>query len=459
MKTLRIIALALTMLVFACGKPEELQQKPDPLEQNSQTPEDPENNPETPPDSPATPDNIMAVLAPEVSAQIRSVSLSEAGEAYNQAARGFAFRLLDALYEGESMIVSPLSLQMALSMAASGAQGETLKEILDALGFGALGKDAMNEYSQSLLNQLPAVDTSICLQMANAMVVRDDIKVADAYRNNLATYYYANAENLDFGQPEQVMQVVNDWCNRNTHGLIPKILENVDPLTLAYLMNALYLKAGWFSPFDPEHQVIKNQDFRKENGSVRVDYLADGGEFGYVDRESYRVAFRPLGGRGRYSFVVFLPKKDDGLKAMLAQMSGMDWNALQKEMYSQRLLWRIPKFETSSSFKDLVGTMTKMGVNRAFTVDAEFDMFEMPGTGKTMPAYISSIIQKAKISLDEDGIEAAAATILGMAGDPGPGEPRPDPIEFYADHPFAYLILEYTSGTILFTGVFDGNED
>ena len=103
--------------------------------------------------------------------------------------------------------------------------------------------------------------------------------------------------------------------------------------------------------------------------------------------------------------------------------------------------------------------MTKMGVNRAFTVDAEFDMFEMPGTGKTMPAYISSIIQKAKISLDEDGIEAAAATILGMAGDPGPGEPRPDLIEFYADHPFAYRILEYTSGTILFTGVFDGNED
>jgi serpin B len=437
------MALAFALLAYSCEEPIELQLS---------------ISPETPQDGPVTPENTMAVLTPEVSGQIRSISLSETGEAYNQAAHSFAFRLLNALYEGKSMVASPLSLQMALSLAASGAQGETLQEILDALGFGALGKDGMNEYSQSLLNQLPAVDTSICLQMANAMVVRDDIKVVDSYRNNLATYYYANAESLDFSQPEQVMKVVNDWCNQNTHGLIPRILEDVNPLTLAYLMNALYLKAGWSSPFDPEYQVKKGQDFRKGNGTIRVDYLADGGHFSYVDKSTYRVAIRPLGARERYFFAVFLPKEDDGLKDMLFQIAGLDWNDLRKEMYSQRLLWQIPKFETASSYDDLVKTMNNLGVKRAFADNAEFDMFEDPETGRTILAHIDAIIQKAKISLDEDGIEAAAVTITGMAGDPGPGTPRPDPLEFFADHPFAYLIYEGTSGTILFTGIYDGNQ-
>ena len=437
------MALAFALLAYSCEEPIELQLS---------------ISPETPQDGPVTPENTMAILAPEVSGQIRSISLSESGKAYNQAAQGFAFRLLDALYEGKSMVASPLSLQMALSLAASGAQGETLQEILDVLGFGTLGKEGMNEYSQSLLNQLPAVDTSICLQMANAMVVRNDIKVVDSYRKNLATYYYANAESLDFSQPEQVMKVVNDWCDQHTHGLIPRILDEVNPLTLAYLMNALYLKAGWSSPFDPEYQVKKGQDFRKGNETIRVDYLADGGHFSYVDKSSYRVAIRPLGARERYFFAVFLPKEDDGLKAMLSQMASLDLTTLLKEMQTQLLYWQIPKFETASSYDDMVKTLKNLGVKRAFANNAEFDLFEDPETGKTILAHIDAIIQKAKISLDEDGIEAAAATISVMAGDPGPGTPRPEPIEFYADHPFAYLIYEGTSGTILFSGVFDGNE-
>ena len=391
----------------------------------------------------------IEVLFPIPETEIKGISLTDDQKSYQQAAGQFALRTMARLYEGKSYVVSPLSLQMALSMAASGASGETEKEVLSALGFDGVGSDALNAYSKSLLEQLPAVDLGVSLSLANALVLNKQYSLVDAYREQMSSSYFAPIVNADFSDEAGTLSLINDWSRRNTNGLIPVILENINPSGIAYLLNSLYFKAKWFEPFN-EYQIAKGENFKAGGTTpIKVDYLFSEDDIAYADMGDYRVIRLLLGEKMRFVYTVFLPKEDDGLAGMLKELEPLDWSAIVSRLAATRVQYRLPKFKTESSF-ELKGTLQALGVKRAFTESAEFDRMV---SGRNV--MISEVVQKSTLTLDENGVEGAATTVIGIKATSNGAEP-PKPVIFHADHPFAYVISEVSSGAILFTGVFDG---
>jgi len=389
--------------------------------------------------------DAFSVSMPDAGKELTKVSLSEGEQSLVGATNALAFKLLDKLYSGKSVVNSPLSLYLSLGMAANGAGGNTQKELLTLLG-GDI--DAVNAFSKSLLEQLPAVDLKTKVRLADAIVLNDRFKLQNQYKQAVEGYFYAPVESMPFSDPALVADVVNAWCKRQTEGLIPEIIKkgDVTPDLSSILLNALYFKAQWLKPFE-NYQVSQRNFYGL---SKKIDYLNEQKDLLYIDKGDYHIVSR-LYSNGKYRFYILLPKADDGLQAMLSELRKENWASLACAMKSNLVELLFPKIETTSDMR-LKDILIKLGVQDAFNISADFSrMLENSN------AYISEILQKAKISVNEYGTEAAAVTATLMPTNAGPGFDTPTPIPFIADHPFVYLIAESSSNIILFSGIFDGN--
>ena len=416
-------------------------------------------------------DPIM-VSSPQPVTEITKVSLTADEAACVESGNEFTFRLMSLmpnLQEGEkSFIFSPLSIQYALGMTANGASGETLDQIVKALGMGS-DIEKLNALCHKLLNELPAVDLGVKLQLADAILVNDRYPLLPAFSQKVQSTYYAAVENMSFDNPDAVAARVNDWASRNTNGLIDKMLEasDISPASMAFLMNALYFKAPWVSEgASPRflEKLTRNQAFYPGGCTVmEIPTMRTSGWFKYADLGSFRVLELPYA-KGRFAMYILLPEGEIvgdqpavvpaiySFSSLLKDFPNLDWKEILSAMEYREVNLNLPKFETSSSYS-LNDALMELGIDRAFSGVAEFDrMFENPN----VRACIDKVIQKARIKVAEWGTEAAAVTVVGMKdSSAGPGaEP---PVEFICDHPFAYLIAEKSSGAILFAGAFRGN--
>jgi len=249
-----------------------------------------------------------------------------------KAGNELAFRLLDQLYDGKSFLCSPLSLQCALGMTANGASGETLQEILDVLGYGTEGVDAMNAYHKTLLEQLPAVDLKVTLKLTDALLVNDLFPLLPGFQETVQDHYYAAVENDPFDNPEKTTARVNEWASRNTDGFLQNILQpsDVAPNTAAYLMNALYFKAKWAGSEDSpmfQEKFTKEGKFTTADGSVRqvsMMHHVDGNYYRYAEMDGYTVLALPFGD-WKYYMYFLLPDGND-LKAFTRELRSVSWN-------------------------------------------------------------------------------------------------------------------------------------
>ncbi len=394
---------------------------------------------------------------PAPKAAVTRVALDERQQGYVREGNKLSFKVLQQLLSQEnegSFVCSPLSLQLALAMTANGAGGETLREMLDVLGYGREGMDALNAYARILIEQLPAVDLDVTLKLADALLVTDRYPLNEAFRNTLRTYYYAPAASMPFDDKAKVLAQVNEWARRNTEGLIDPMLDSVDPNAAAFLMNALYFKAKWQGgDLNPmfNSDFTREKDFFKADGSSRkVPFMVSSGYYPYADLGDYEAAALPYAS-GKFFFYILLPKKTDGLDALVKALPDISWNDLiSKLQRNAEVFLRIPKFEVSGDFL-LNDALKALGMRRAFDgKDAEFDgMFD----GTTPGFYISRVLQKAKMTVAEWGTEAAAVTVVEMTEKSSMPEKT---VTFVADHPFVFVIGEQESGTILFEGVYTG---
>ena len=401
-------------------------------------------------------DEAFEIEQPSPKTELTRVALNETQQGYVREGNKLAFKFLHQLtQENEgSFVCSPLSLQLALAMTANGAEGETLQEMLDVLGYGSEGMAALNGYAQILLEQLPAVDLDVTLKMADAMLVTDKYPLNAGFRETLRTYYYAPAASMSFDNPKEVIAQVNEWARRNTEGLIDPMLKEMSPNAVAFLMNALYFKAKWQgNDREPmfDSRFTSDGDFHKADGStVTVPFMATGRYFRYADFGDYEMVALPYAS-GKYNMYILLPKKVDGLGALLESLRNASWNNLISSLKGDaEVHLRIPRFETSGDF-ELSGALKALGMRKAFDEqDAEFDrMFDGPVPG----FYISRVLQKAKVTVAEWGTEAAAVTVVEVAAKEALIEKV---VNFTADHPFVFVIGEQESGTILFEGVYTG---
>lgn len=399
--------------------------------------------------------NPITISSPSPTEQISKVSLTATQAGYVEAGNNMAFRLLAEMYDEENLVCSPLSLQYAMAMTANGASGETLNQIIDFLGYGEEGIDALNEYCRILLEQLPAVDLDVNLKVTDALLVNEKFPLLPSFKKTVEECYYAPVENMDFSDPEQIAARINKWAKNNTNGYINKVLEpsEISEDAVAYIMNALYFKAKWTgsksSPMFKEKST-KSENFQLKDGkTVKVDMMRNTRYHEYAEMDGYKVLVLPYA-NGKVNMYVLLPDEND-IEGLIEKLQTTSWGDILANLKQDAEVHvKLPKFNIENKYY-LNDALNALGVTNAFDEDsAEFDgMFEYKDG---YIYWINNVIQKSRIAVSEWGTEAGSVTVVEMNGatDAGPG---PKQVYFYADHPFVFIIGEETSGTILFEGV------
>lgn len=352
----------------------------------------------------------------------------------------------EADQSGKSFIYSPLSITYVLGMVNDAAEGLTEKELEETLGFHEGGIQAVNEYCKKLIEGLPKVDNTVTLNMANAVFVNQDTATLKAqYEQDMQTYYDAKAEALSF-KAANTLGHINGWCNEKTKGMIPTILDTVNPYAVAYLLNAIYFNANWASKFDEKN--TRKETFTTENGSTRVPLMHQNVLINYFKNDTFAAIEMPYG-NGFWKMTVMLPEEGRTTDDVISELAQ---RGLTKVYSTYEVDLKLPRFETMSDTDDkLIGLLKKMGIRQAF--DSQYA--QIPNMCEQGNVYISMMRQKAAIKVNEEGSEAAAVTIAGV--DFTTAVPVEIPkASFHANRPFVYLITEASSGVILFVGKFTG---
>ena len=375
----------------------------------------------------------------KLSLTTRSADLASKGNAF---AFNYIDRVNDAV-EGD-FFISPLSMQFLLGMVLNGAREQTANEICSVLGYGKGEIDAVNDYCLSMLKQLPDLDKRTKLTIANAIFVNKNYSLLNSYKTDVGKFYEAEVENLDFSKNSSSTKTINKWCSDHTKGLVPEIIDSVDPRTLAYLLNAMYFKSQWKEKF-PKGNTSK-ETFTDERGvKTTVQMMKNEKRFAYQDDDVIRAICLPYG-NGAYSMMVILPADGKTLSDVTNYLEMNTWEDFQRRMVMCEVDLKLPKFETKFEIT-LNDILSAMGMPSAFDpMKADFKAMS------DAAICLSVVKQKAAIKVDEEGTEAAVVSMTGMSMAAYPG----DHIVFHADRPFLYLITESSTGAILFAGKFSG---
>ena len=379
----------------------------------------------------------------------------------NQFTLNFLKTVNETESNGKSFIYSPLSITYVLGMVNDAATGLTEKELEETLGFHEGGIQAVNDYCKKLIDGLPKVDNKVTLDIANAIFLNKDYALKQQFLQDMQDYYDAKAEALDFSSP-QTLEHINGWCNDKTKGMIPKILDEVNPYMVSYLLNAIYFKADWASKFDPKN--TKEETFTTEKGSTTLPMMHQNVLISYLKTNTYSAVILPYGS-GLWNMTVMLPEEgatiDDLIKevAQSSVVNNRGWCETGGNFFrGYEVDLKLPRFETASDTDELdvknglVGLMQKMGIKLAF----DSDFAEIPNMCEDRNLYISMMRQKAKIKVNEEGSEAAAVTVAGMDLTTAVGPQEYPKATFHVNRPFVYVISEASSGVILFVGKFTG---
>ena len=342
-------------------------------------------------------------------------------------------------------IISPLSMQFLLGMVLDGAQGQTADEICKVLGYGQGEKEAVDQYCLSMLEQLPKLDKKTKLSIANALFADKGFPVLPAYKENAVKFYKAEIVNLDFSDGARSLKTINDWCSKNTGGMIPTVLDKLSPAIPLYLFNAMYFKGEWKEKFKKGDTT--DEFFTDEGGTkTKLKMMNQTKNHAYMENDVYQAVSLAYG-NSAFSMVVLLPKSGHKVVDVIASLKESGWDEIRSRMYTSEVNLWLPKFETKYSLR-LNDILTAMGMPLAFD-DLRADFSALSDHA----LYLKYVQQDAIIKVDEEGTEAAVVSHAGF-GDMDAG---PSPVvDFHADHPFLYLITEKSTGAILFAGKYSG---
>lgn len=360
----------------------------------------------------------------------------------------FAINLFKTQTDMSNNVISPLSVSYLMGMLANGAEGNTQKEILKTLGVGDLSLQTLNETYRAVLNTASAHDESTTINIANCVAIDKKFKVKDSFTNIVSSMYDASIENIDFASPKAV-NVINGWCDKQTKGMIPKIIDKLSSGDVAVLMNAIYFDGTWTNKF--EKSQTKEENFQGYTRDIkRVKMMRQEDKFFYTSQDKFEAIELPYGNRS-YSMTVLMPKAGVSISEMMESLDAKKMEHLNADMEKCIVDLKLPKFTISTSLS-LNDPISKLGAPSVFS-PSEANFSNMSDAS----VYISKMLQKAKIEVSEEGTKAAAVT-MGMVALTSlhPNEPRK--VKFYANRPFVYVITEQQSGAIFFIGQYLGNE-
>jgi len=357
----------------------------------------------------------------------------------------FGFKLFKEITKEEkdkNVFISPLSVAMALGMTYNGANGSTQDAMQKTLELSGLTLQEVNESYKSLTELLTNLDPKVKFQIANSIWYRKIFPVEDEFIHINKTYFDAEVSGLDFSAPN-ASNIINGWVNEKTNGKIEKIVDDViNPLTMMFLINAIYFKGTWTYQFDESQ--TRDDFFTLPDGSKKpCKMMKQKKEFQYFENDAFQAIDLPYGD-GDFRMTIFLPRMEKSVDSLVAELNQENWNRWMNSFHKQELTLQFPKFTLEYEI-ELNDVLKASGMEIAFNPSqADFTkMYKEEDIFENL--YISKVKHKTFIEVNEEGTEAAAVTSV---------EVRATSIGFFmrVDRPFIFAIRENHSNTILFVG-------
>jgi serpin B len=372
----------------------------------------------------------------------KAITLSQKDKEVIASSNDFGISLFakTAQTETGNLMLSPLSASAALTMLLNGCNNETYDQLKTMLGYAPnLTIGEINQSYRSLISQLLDADEKVQLSIANAIFYRLGFQVKPAFLNTMATDFESQVSGLDFNAPA-ALSTINQWASDNTNGKIPKVIDEISPQTVMFLMNALYFKGEWTQQFDAANTSLR--PFNLEDGStIQVPTMNEEkvGALKY-NGSGYSALEMPYG-RKNFSMVLIVP--NNNLSDFYQSFDINTWNEITSS-FDQMNSWnetmvQLPKFKFDYE-KKLNDQLIAMGMVDAFSPMAA----DLSGISDA-DIFVSFVKQNTFVEVNEEGTEAAAVTTIGIElTSVGP--------YFVVDKPFIFAIRERTTNTLLFIG-------
>ena len=373
---------------------------------------------------------------PDVTKNVELVDVSDA------AVTDFGVRLFkESLADGENTLISPLSVLVALSMTANGADGETLSQMEAVLGMPI---EQLNSWVNTYMSNLPE-EEKYKLSLANSIWFKDaeSFTVNEDFLQTNADYYGAGIFKAPFDN--STLKEINKWVEDNTDGMIKDILNEIPPEAVMYLVNALAFDAEWQNIYK-ENQ-IRDGKFTTEDGEKRDIELMYSSEGMYLE-DDMATGFIKYYKDRKYAFAALLPNEGVSVSNYVASLNGEHLNEMLANAQQGVVSTAIPKFETE--FKvEMSDILKKMGMPDAFNF-AVAD-FSKLGESTEGNICISRVIHQTYINVDGKGTKAGAATVVEMEAESAMESLEP-PKEVYLDRPFVYMLIDCETNLPFFIG-------
>lgn len=426
-KVLHILAATACLMFASCSEIEQPEVKP--------TPEQPE--------APGTPDDETQPGGEQ--GEVPELKFSAAQQLAVDNILKFSFDLnrvvvdnFDYVYESNTTgnySISPISLIACGSLLANGADGDTPDKMAKALGFENI--EDMNTVVSQLLRILPDKSQGSTVVFTNSVWVNHLSKPAATYTNKMSELFSASVTTLDFTDPNSV-NIINDWCNRSTNGMIPKLVNSLNPLTLAAFANAMYFEGAWDSKFDADKTTT--EQFVGRDGSSDVDMMHQEFNAEYAANDFAEMLSIDYSGQG-YVLDVVLPK--GGIASETIDFE--TYKSLRNAQRSYEVNLSLPRFKDEAD-ADLNTVMAALGF--------PMNDYTMETLGIPVINEVAGMqaIQKTAIDVNEEGSKAAAATFFGPFTSEFPGDNQVLKVDFTVNRPFFYVLRNNYTNVVLLMG-------
>lgn len=355
----------------------------------------------------------------------------------------FGFKLFQEILKQDSkknVFVSPTSVAIALSMTYNGASGKTQQAMANALSLQGMSLQEINQANNTLKTSLENADPAVKMSIANSLWAKQGISFKPEFIQQNQQFYGAKVTELDFAKPESA-NIINNWVKESTNGKIDKVVDQLKPDDVLFLINAIYFKGNWTKPFDKSQTT--ERPFNLQNGSQKQQpMMSQSGKYRYYENDSFQAVSLPYG-KGRMSLYVFLPNTTTNLDTFQQQLNSDNWQQWMNQFQIRQGSLQLPRFKFDYEIK-LNEALKSLGMSIAFSPIASFDNMTSASVA------INEVKHKTFVEVNEEGTEAAATTSVGVALT---SARMPEaPFKMIVDRPFFCAIRDNQTGTILFMG-------
>ncbi|MEX2111445.1 MAG: serpin family protein [Gemmatimonadaceae bacterium] len=347
------------------------------------------------------------------------------------------FRVGNRSQHKANVFISPLSASMALGMTANGANGATYDEMRAALRLSGATREDVNGGYKSLITLLRGLDPKTDFRIANSIWHEQSFPFHASFLDESKLYFDARVEGLDF-KSSSAVPTINSWVSEQTNNRIPQILEVIRDDERMFLINAIYFKGIWQKQFDRAKTL--DAPFHAADGTTTtVPMMTMDAEVAYAATAEYSAVDLRYG-NSAFTMSVVVPNTQD-IDAFAESFDQTKWNSLVASLHETKIPIYLPRFRMEWK-RELTEDLQQLGMTLAFRGDfADFTRMSPMG----LKLFITRVLQKTFVEVNEEGTEAAAATLVGVGVTSAPPS-------FRADRPFLVVIRERFSGAILFIG-------